>query len=31
MLGLNETIDQQAMANSVYWFGHILGWRIVMS
>ena len=24
MLGLNETIDLLAMANSVHWYGHIL-------
>ena len=24
MLGLNETIDQLAMANSVCWHGHVL-------
>ena len=24
MLGLNETIDQLAMANSVHWHGHML-------
>ena len=24
MLGLNETIDQLAMANSVRWYGHLL-------
>ena len=24
MLGLNETIDQLAMANSVHWLGHVL-------
>ena len=24
MLGLNETIDQLAMANSVPWYGHVL-------
>ena len=24
MLGLNETIDQLAMANSVHWYGHVL-------
>ena len=24
MLGLNETIDQLAMANSVHWHGHVL-------
>ena len=24
MLGLNETIDQLAMANSVHWNGHVL-------
>ena len=24
MLGLNETIDQLAMANSVLWYGHVL-------
>ena len=24
MFGLNETIDQLAMANSVYWYGHVL-------
>ena len=24
MLGLNETIDQLAMANSVCWYGHVL-------
>ena len=23
MLGLNETIDQLAMANSVHWYGHV--------
>ena len=23
MLGLNETIDQLAMANSVRWYGHV--------
>ena len=26
MLGLNESIDQLAMANSVHWYGHVL-WR----
>ena len=28
MFGLNETIDQLAMANSVHWYGHVLrrGW-----
>ena len=24
MLGLNEIIDQLAMANSVHWYGHVL-------
>ena len=24
MLGLNETIDQLAMANGVHWYGHVL-------
>ena len=24
MLGLNETLDQLAMANSVCWYGHVL-------
>ena len=24
MLGLNETIDQLAIANSVRWYGHVL-------
>ena len=24
MLGLNEAIDQLAMANSVHWYGHVL-------
>ena len=24
MLGLNETIDQLAMTNSVRWYGHVL-------
>ena len=24
ILGLNETIDQLAMANSVRWYGHVL-------
>ena len=24
MLGLNETVDQLAMANSVRWYGHVL-------
>ena len=24
MLGLNETIDKLAMANSVPWYGHVL-------
>ena len=24
MLGLNETIDQLAIANSVHWYGHVL-------
>ena len=24
MLGLSETIDQLAMANSVFWYGHVL-------
>ena len=24
MLGLNETIDQLAMVNSVCWYGHVL-------
>ena len=28
MLGLDETIDQLVMANSVRWYGHVLkrGW-----
>ena len=26
MLGLNETIDQLAMANNICWYGHVL-WR----
>ena len=26
MLGLNETMDQLAMAGSVCWYGHVL-WR----
>ena len=26
MMGLNQTIDQLAMANSVRWYGHVL-WR----
>ena len=25
MFGLNETMDQLAMANSVCWYGHVLG------
>ena len=29
MLGLNETIDQLALANCVYWYGD--GGRMVMS
>ena len=24
MLGLNETMDQLAMANGVHWYGHVL-------
>ena len=24
MLGLNETMDQLSMANSVHWYGHVL-------
>ena len=24
MLGLNETVDQLSMANSVRWYGHVL-------
>ena len=24
MLGLKETIDQLAMANSIHWYGHVL-------
>ena len=24
MVGLNETVDQLAMANSVCWYGHVL-------
>ena len=28
MLGLNETIDQLAMANSVCWYGHALRWAL---
>ena len=24
MLGLSETLDQFAMANSVHWYGHVL-------
>ena len=24
MLGLNETVDQLAMANSARWYGHVL-------
>ena len=24
MMGLNQTIDQLAMANSVHWHGHVL-------
>ena len=24
MLGLRQTIDQLAMANSVHWYGHVL-------
>ena len=24
MLGLNETMDQLAMANNVHWYGHVL-------
>ena len=24
MLGLNENIDQLAIANSVHWYGHVL-------
>ena len=24
MLGLNETMDRLAMANSVHWYGHVL-------
>ena len=32
MLGLKETIDQLAMANSVHWYGHVLRReRMVMS
>ena len=30
MLGLNEAMDQLAMANSVHWYGHVLK-RIFMS
>ena len=31
MLGLNEAIDQLAMANGVHWYGHVLkrGWSCV--
>ena len=25
MLGLNETIDQMALGNSICWYGHVLG------
>ena len=25
ILGLNETMDQLAMANSAHWYGHVLG------
>ena len=30
-LGLNEAIDQLAIANSVHWYGHVLrrGWSCV--
>ena len=24
MLGLNETIEQLAMVNSIHWYGHVL-------
>ena len=31
ILGLSETIDQLAMANSIHWYGHVLsrGWSCV--
>ena len=31
MMGLNETIDQLAMANSACWHSHMLMKRMVMS
>ena len=31
VLGLNETIDQFAMVNSVHWYGHKLWGRMVIS
>ena len=30
MLGLKETIDQLAIANSICWHGHVLRMRMVM-
>ena len=30
MLGLNEPIDQLAMTNTVHWYGHVVGERMVM-
>ena len=29
MLGLSETIEQLAIANSVRWYGHVLIWEDV--
>ena len=31
MLGLNETIDHLAMANSVRWYGHVLRRGVITS
>ena len=30
MLGLNESIDRLALANSVHWYGHVLRWDDIM-
>ena len=30
-LCLNETIDQLAMANSMHWYGHVLGGHFLRS
>ena len=30
MMGLNETMDQLAMANSVHWCGHVIGTEDVL-